>query len=152
MRFVVGGLCGNILFTEVISQQLSLKFKKLWLAYLKTLLCKGNKNSWNWKLIFDLALTYYRQKVSRTEITQLTNRLPPDKWSKFALASFFMNMYAADQLRLLLQNTLSNTYTRGRKLATKNWLGQALNDIPIPWTDRLLTKDTIRIMMKKSFY
>jgi len=114
-----------------------------------------------------LIIRDFRQKVSRNEVTERTKRLPPDKWSKFALASIFMNMYAVKQPRLLLQRSSLNTFTQGRKpgilysydrsltrvgrQSTRNWLGQALSVISSPWTDRLLTKDTIRVMLKKAF-
>jgi len=115
-----------------------------------------------------LIIRDYRHKICRTEVTERTKRLPPDKWAKFALASLYMNMYAVNQPRALLQNMSLNTFTQGRKpgflfsfdhsrsrvgrQSTRNWLGQALNEITAPWTDRLLTKDTVRIMLKKAFY
>jgi len=114
-----------------------------------------------------LIIRDYRQKVSQTDITLRTKRFPPDKWSKFVLASLFMNMYAANQPSTLLQAMSLNTFTQGRRpglvysfdrsqtrigrQSSRNWLGQALSAISAPWTDRLLTKDTIRIMLKKSF-
>lgn len=115
-----------------------------------------------------LIICDYRHKVSRNDITSRFKRLPPDKWSKFALASLYMNMYATNEPRALLQSMSLNTFTQGRKpgfifsfdrsqsrigwQSTRNWLGQALSTISAPWTDRLLTKDTIRLMLKKSFY
>jgi len=114
-----------------------------------------------------LIIRDYRQKVSRTDITLRTNRLPPDKWSKFVLASLYMNMYATNQPKTLLQAMSLNTFTQGRKpgllysfdrsqtrvgrQSSRNWLGLALSSISAPWTDRLLTKDTIRIMLKRAF-
>jgi len=96
-----------------------------------------------------LILRDYRQRVSRIEITQSTNRLPPDKWSKFAVASLFVNMFASNQPKALLENIKSNSYTKGRKpgllfsfdssvtkisrQASKNWVGQALSAISSPW-------------------
>jgi len=114
-----------------------------------------------------LIIRDYRQKVSRDDVTERTKRLPPDKWSKFVLASLFMNMFATNQPSSLLQKISLNTFTQGRKpgllysydrsltrigrQSTRNWLGQALGAISAPWTDRLLTKDTIRIMLKRAF-
>jgi len=115
-----------------------------------------------------LIIRDYRQKISRTIITQRTKRLPPDKWTKFAIASLFLNMYGCNEPPTLLRQMSSNTYGKNRKPGyiysfdssrtkvgkqiTKNWLGSAINDFSAPWSDRCLSKDSVRIFLKKMFY
>jgi len=115
-----------------------------------------------------LIIRDYRQRISRELISQRTKRLPPDKWARFSLASLFLNMYGRNEPTILLQRTMANVYTKRRKSGyisfdsskttkigkqmTKNWLGHAINEIPVPWSDRNLSKDSIRVLLKKSYY
>jgi len=114
-----------------------------------------------------LIIRDYRQRISRDEVTEITKRLPPDKWSKFAMLSTFLNMFNTNQPEPLLNDIMTNTYCRSRKpghmfaydaskrrigkQCTKNWIGQALSDMKVPWSDRLLSKDAIRVLLKKTY-
>jgi len=115
-----------------------------------------------------LILRDYRQRLSRQVVTEKTKRLPPDKWGKFSLASMFLNMVGRNEPVKLLRQISSNTYTKRRKPGfiyafdssetrvgrqmTKNWLGSALSVISSPWSDRNLSKDSVRLLLKKSYY
>jgi len=115
-----------------------------------------------------LIICDYRQKISREVITWRTKCLPPDKWSKFALASLFLNMYGCNEPLNLLEQMTVNTYVKRRwlefvysfdsarskveKQMTRNWLGSAINEFSSPWSDRNLSKDSVRVFLKKMFY
>jgi len=115
-----------------------------------------------------MVLRDYKQKISRDVVTTQTQRLPPDKWSKFSLSSLFLNSYNSDKFSSITQQMSTNFYSKRRKPGfnyaydssktkngkqmTKNWIGQALCSLDFPWTDRLLSKDAIRIALKKSYY
>jgi len=62
-----------------------------------------------------LILRDYRQKISREVVTSKTNRLPPGKQSKFALASLFFNIYNHGQPSSLIQQMSTNLYCKRRK-------------------------------------
>jgi len=114
-----------------------------------------------------LIIRDYRQRVSRNEITTRTNRLPPDKWGKFAMASMYLNMFNAKEPENLLTSVSSNIYSRTRRQgllfaydasktrigrqSTRNWIGQTLCDIKIPWCNQSLSKDSIRLLLKKTY-
>jgi len=107
----------------------------------------------------------YRQKLSREVVTTKTNRLPPDKWSKFSLASLFLNGYS--QRSPITQRMSENFYSKRRsqgflyafdssrskigRQSTKNWIGRAIGQIISPWSNLTLSKDSIRVLLKKSF-
>jgi len=114
-----------------------------------------------------LVLKDYKNRISRENVSLETQRLPPDKWSKFALASLFINCYNFDQYSSLVQRLSCNFYSKRRKpgflyaydsaktkmgkQVTKNWIGNALSCLVFPWSDRSLSKDAIRIALKKSY-
>jgi len=114
-----------------------------------------------------LIIRDYRQRVSRSEINVITNRLPPDKWSLYSMASFYLNLYNCKEPSDLLRNTSRNTYHRSRrkgymysfdasnskvgKQSSRNWIGYVLQHINEPWSDKLMSKDSIRILLKKGF-
>lgn len=114
-----------------------------------------------------LVIKDYRQRISRNVITETTKRLPPDKWSKFAMSSLLLNMYNNGQPHCLLSKMMENFYSKRRKEGylyafdssmtktgkqmSKNWIGQALCHIDSPWSDRTMSKDSIRVLLKKSF-
>jgi len=93
--------------------------------------------------------------------------MPPDKWSRFALASLFINNFNFDQHSSLVQRMSSNFYSKRRKpgflyaydsaktkmgkQVTKNWIGNALGCLDFPWSDRSMSKDQIRIALKKAY-
>jgi len=115
-----------------------------------------------------LILKDYRQWISRNIITETTKRLPPDKWMKYTMSSVFLNMFHSQQPKPLLDNMMTNFYTKRRKegyyytfdsSATKiekkisrNWLGTTLYNICSPWSNRQMSKDAIRVLLKKSYY
>jgi len=115
-----------------------------------------------------VVLRDYKHRISREVVSVQTQRLPPDKWSKFALSSLFINCYNSDQTSSIIQHMSSNFYSRRRKPGfiyaydssrtkigkqiTKNWIGHALCCLEFPWSDRTLSKDAIRIALKKSYY
>jgi len=115
-----------------------------------------------------LIIRDYRQKVSRETVTVKTKRLTPDKWARFALASLYLNMYNRKEPKTLLREASANCYTKRRKRGyiysydssktkigkqmTKNWIGSALGEITNPWCDQSLSKDSVRVLLKKSFY
>jgi len=114
-----------------------------------------------------LVLKDYKNRISRVNVTSETQRLPPDKWSRFALASLFINNFNFDQHSSLVQRMSSNFYSKRRKpgflyaydsaktkmgkQVTKNWIGNALSCLDFPWSDRSMSKDQIRIALKKSY-
>jgi len=114
-----------------------------------------------------LILRDYRQKISRDVVTRETKRLPPDKWAKLALASLFINGYNTNTPSSLIQQWSSNFYSKRRKpghlfafdasmtkigrQCTKNWIGSAIGCLKFPWADRHLSKDAIRVALKKSY-
>jgi len=115
-----------------------------------------------------LIIRDFRNKVSRDDVTKRTKRLPPDKWAKFALSSLFLNMYGSGGPLSSLERISRNTYQKRRKPGfmfsydssrtklgkqmTKNWLGSAINDLPHPWVDKNLTKNSVRVFLKKAYY
>jgi len=114
-----------------------------------------------------LIMRDYRQRISRDQINVLTKRLPPDKWSCYSMASAYMNIFMSKEPAKLLSQVSRNTYHRARrkglqfsydasktkigKQATRNWIGTALQNIKEPWCDRHLSKDAIRVLLKKAF-
>jgi len=114
-----------------------------------------------------LILRDYRQRISRDTITSQTKRLPPDKWAKFVLASLFLNSYNIKKPASLIHQLSSNFYSKRRKpgfyyaydsaksktgkQSTKNWIGSAIGEIQDPWTNKILSKDSVRVLLKKTF-
>jgi len=114
-----------------------------------------------------LILRDYRQKISREIVTSQTKRLPPDKLSRFVLASLFLNAYNNQKPASLVHQLSSNFYSKRRKpgfsyaydssrtkigkQSTKNWIGSAIGEIQTPWTNQNLSKDSIRVLLKKTF-
>jgi len=101
-----------------------------------------------------LILENYRQRVSRDLITIKTRRLSPKKWSKFSLASLFLNNYNRKQPATLLEQFTKNFYEKRRKpkQRTRNWIGSAIEGIKSPWNNQTLSKDSVRVLMKKTYY
>lgn len=109
-----------------------------------------------------LILRDYRQRISRDIITCQTKRLPPDKWSRFVLASLFINAKNQNKPASLIHQLSCNFYGKRRmpgfsfafdasrtkigKQSTKNWIGSAIGGILTPWKNQTLTKNAIRVM------
>jgi len=106
-----------------------------------------------------LILRDYRQRISRDLITSQTKRLPPDKWSKFVLASLFLNAFNQNKPASLIHQLSCNFYSKRRmpgfsfafdssrtkigKQSTKNWIGSAIGGIQTPWNNQTLSKNSI---------
>jgi len=130
-------------------------------VWLNTVLNKKKlKNCWKFAFY---GTTWLFVIIGNTSVGKWSQR-SPDKWSKFALASAFLSMLYSNQPTLLLTIIMSNFYSKSRrpgfmyfydaygkwirKQATKNWIDTAPSDITVP----LITKNSIRVLMKKSFY
>jgi len=101
-----------------------------------------------------LILRGYRQRINRNDITTITKCLPHDKWSRFQMASLFLNMYNKNEPSLHLENIKKNFYSKRRKpglmysynfskakigkQSSRNWIGTTLCGICAPWSDRTL--------------
>jgi len=48
--------------------------------------------------------------------------------------------------------SFDSSRTKIGKQMTRNWIGKAIGEITITWSDRLLSKDLVRVLLKKSFY
>jgi len=115
-----------------------------------------------------LILQDYRHKISRNDVTEKTKQLLSDKWAKFSMASLFLNMHNSGQPPCLLSTVSKNLYSKRRKpshlfafdssrtrigkQATRNWIGNAINPISNPRCNRVITKDTIRVLLKKTYH
>jgi len=115
-----------------------------------------------------VALCDYRQRLSRDTISVRTNRLPLRLWGQFAVSTVMMKMWYQDQPSVLKQSIFTNTYTKTRypgllfgfdgsklkigKQTTKNWCGNMLSQIKVPWTNVQMSKDKIRTILKSTFY
>jgi len=80
------------------------------------------------------------------------------------MASAYLNFYNTKEPTKLLQNTSKNTYHKTRKKgylygydasktkigkqSSTNWIGSALKCIDEPWSDKQLSKDALRILLK----
>jgi len=110
----------------------------------------------------------YRQRMSRDDISAMTNRLPPRAWCKFACAmtllkiwnsgvpvglrkAAFANTYQQNKYQGLLFGYDSSVTKIGRQI-TKNWCGNVLAEVKTPWTDRQLSKDRLQVILKSTFY
>jgi len=110
----------------------------------------------------------YRQRMSRDVISVLTNRLPPRTWCKFACAMTLMKIWNTGAPAGIRQTAFANIYTKNRypgmlfgydssaskvgRQITKNWCGSVLSEVKTPWSDRQLSKDRLRVLLKSTFY
>jgi len=110
----------------------------------------------------------YRQRMRREEISVITNRLPPRTWCKFSCATILMKIWNSGVPARLHQSAFSNTYHKSRyqgllfgydssvtkvgRQITKNWCRSVLSEVKIPWTNRQLSKDRLRVLLKSAFY
>jgi len=115
-----------------------------------------------------VVLRDYRHEISCENLTRIIKRLPSDKWAKFAIASFFLNSHHRNEPTTLLRNMSRNLYNRRRrqvflysydsskskfgKQLSRNWIGNAICDIKHPWSEKTLSKDSVRLLLKKTFY
>jgi len=114
-----------------------------------------------------LVVKDYRRKMSRPDIDKKTGRLPPSLWAKFSLSKLFINMRINQHLRQLLADSSKNLYVKSRQPGllfgyddsntkiggqqTCNWIGKCLENIVEPWTDKFLSDDSIRVLLKRAF-
>jgi len=114
-----------------------------------------------------LVVKDYRRKMSRSVIDKKTGRLAPSQWAMFSLSKLFINMRINQQPKQLLDDSSKNLYVKSRQPGllfsyddskskmgsqqTCNWIGKCLANIAEPWTDRLMSDDSIRVLLKKSF-
>jgi len=110
----------------------------------------------------------YRQRISRSLISEKTNRLPPKLWCKFSCAMTLMKIWNNNAPTSLRQSAFANTYLKDRypgliygfdasktrigKQVTRNWCGSVLSEIKVPWTNSQLSKDRLRVLLKSTFY
>jgi len=82
------------------------------------------------------------------------------------MASTFMRAYNTREPTKLLRDMSRNTYLRERrrgfvfgydasktktgKQSSRNWIGYALQAVSEPWSDRTLSKDAIRVLLKRN--
>jgi len=114
-----------------------------------------------------LVVKDYRRKMSRPDIDKKTGRLPPSLWAKFSLSKLFINMRINQHPRQLLADSSKNLYVKSRQPGllfgyddsntkiggqqTCNWIGKCLENIVEPWTDKFLSDDSIRVLLKRAF-
>jgi len=114
-----------------------------------------------------LVVKDYRKRKSRAYIDKKTERLPPLLWAKFSLSKLFINMRIKQQPTQLLAASSKNLYVKSRKPGlifgyddskskigsqqTCNWIGKCLENITEPWSDKFLSDDSIRVLLKKAF-
>jgi len=110
----------------------------------------------------------FKQRQSRSSISTRTNRLPPRLWSTFASASVLMKTWHSGIPVSLRRSFFENTYSTRRypgllsgfdssrhkvsKQSTNNWCGGVLSQVKVPWTNRTLTNDQIRTILKATIY
>jgi len=154
--------------TKVVTAQIFSILYYACVVWLTPSLCKKNLKTVE-RLHFKslrLIIRDYRQRISRLEVTTQTKRLPPDKWLKYAMASLFMRAYNTREPTKLLRDMSRNTYLRERrrgfvfgydasktktgKQSSRNWIGYALQAVSEPWSDRTLSKDAIRVLLKRN--
>jgi len=115
-----------------------------------------------------LVIKDYRQRISRTTVDRLTNRLPPKEYAKFVSCSFAMKIYYSQTPVNLGKSIFLNTYVKTRspgrifgfdnsksrlgRQATRNWIGQNLSQIKDDWTTKIRSNDAIRVLLKKTYY
>lgn len=115
-----------------------------------------------------LVVKDYRQRTSREIIDFATKRLPPLLWMEYSACNLFINSKMVNQPTKLLQELSTNLYTKRRsdgvlfgfdsskarvaRQRTSNWLGSAICKITTPWTNHILSKDQIRLLLKKHIY
>jgi len=85
-----------------------------------------------------------------------------------ALCNMYMNAKMNKQPEKLLREVEANLFTKRRlpgvqfgydssrikvtRQRTRNWLGQSLSKITVPWTQSVLSRDQIRVLLKNHFY
>jgi len=115
-----------------------------------------------------LVIRDFRRKVSRHIIDKITKRLPPTTWMDYSICSLYINAKMTGQPSGMIMEIESNLYTKRRhegrlfgfdnsrskssRQRTRNWLGQSLARITTPWTDLSMSKDQIRILLKRNLY
>jgi len=113
-----------------------------------------------------ISLKDVRQRMSRDRITQLTKRMPPKTWMRYAACSLAMKIWQhgkPDGLQSIFENTFRKSRFMGRlygydssstkigRCITKNWIGSTLGMIKQPWTESEMNSDQLRIFLKKTF-
>jgi len=114
-----------------------------------------------------IALRDYKQKISRDIVSRMTERLPPNSWSKLALCSRIMKIWYTNTPAPLYESIFKNSFTETRKQGrlfsydssktrigknlTRNIIGPIMAEIQVPWTNADLNRDQIRILLKKAF-
>jgi len=115
-----------------------------------------------------LVIKDYRQRVSREVVDRSTNSLPPTLWMEYSVCNLYINAKMSNQPARLLSEVESNLYTKRRQQGvlfgydnartkatrqrTRNWLGQSLSKITAPWTQSVLSKDQIRVLLTTHLY
>jgi len=113
-----------------------------------------------------ISLKDVRQRMSRDRITQLTKRMPPKTWMRYAACSLAMKIWQHGKPEGL-QSIFENTFRKGRSVGrlygydssatkigrcvTKNWIVSTLSMIKQPWTESEMNSDQLRIFLKKTF-
>jgi len=115
-----------------------------------------------------LALKDYCQRLGKNVVDKMTNRLSPKKYAKNISCSLAMKVHY-NKKQMNLNNTIfANTYFKSRspgrmfgydtsvsrrgRQATRNWIGQNLGQIKEQWTLNHRSNDSIRVLLKKTFY
>jgi len=109
----------------------------------------------------------WRCTQSKEAINQQTKRLPPKLWSKYNATSTIIKLLRNHQPTILYSTIMSRAYLNrrhpnptiidlsknliGRK-AISNWIGKPLNLVKTPWHGMNMTDDSIRRMLKHTFY
>jgi len=94
--------------------------------------------------------------------------IPPLIWMNYSLCNLYTNLKMASQPRKLLEEVSANLYTKVRKPGslfrfssvrikvskqrTRPRLGHAVEKVSTPWTHLNMSKDQIRVLLKKHFY
>jgi len=114
-----------------------------------------------------ISLNDFRQRVNRERINQITKRMPPKTWMRYAMCSLAIKVWLHGKPDGLRQTMFTNTFRKNRHVGrlfgydssttklgrclTKNWIGSSFGMIQEAWTDRDLNNDQIRILLKKTF-
>jgi len=109
----------------------------------------------------------YRKRINREIVDSSTSRLPSRQWCHFTACSFFMNLRRTGSPGKFLEDISTNIYEKGKQLGklfgydgsssrlgrtmTRNWIGLSQEKIN-PYTHKVLSKDMIRTLLKKSLY
>jgi len=96
-----------------------------------------------------------------------TRRIPPRLLMKFAAALLALKTWTSQTPLNLYDSMFSNSYCKSRspgllyafdasktsigRSSTRKWIGTALGQIKTEWTNMPLSKDQIRVIMKKTF-